>query len=181
MQISTLSFARPLRYSIILALVAMSLALPFAAFADGDAALAGATITIPALNVSTSVVNIPLDPAIGTWNTNSLGGNIGHFEYTPWLGESGNIVLGGHSTDDAGAPSIFYHLEDITVGDAVTISNGSVVQEYVVTGTRFVAISDVSVLYPTGRDIVTLITCAGYNGETGVYDQRLVVTARRVN
>lgn len=181
MQTLSSSFVRFMRCIIILALVTFSLALPFAAFADGDAALAGATITIPALNLSTSVVSIPLDPAIGTWNTNSLGGNIGHFEYTPWLGETGNIVLGGHSTDDEGAPSIFYHLEDIEVGDAVTISNGSVVQEYVVTGKRFVAISDVSVLYPTRNDIVTLITCAGYNGETGVYEQRLVVTARRVD
>ena len=174
------SFGRNIRKIIVLALVLALFALPFAAFADGDA-LASATINIPSLNLSTSVVNIPLDASIGTWNTNSLGSNIGHFEYTPWLGQTGNIVLGGHSTNADGSPSIFYGLDAINVGDTITLSQGATVQDYVVSGKRFVAISDVSVLYPTSSDTVTLITCAGYNDETGTYDQRLVVTARIAN
>ncbi|MBE0690163.1 MAG: class F sortase [Anaerolineae bacterium] len=182
MQTSTFSFTHTFRNIIVLALLATLFALPIAAFADGDAAASGsATISIPSLNLSTTVVSIPLDPNLGTWNTNSLGANIGHFEYTPWLGEHGNIVLGGHSTHDDGTPSIFYRLDAVNVGDTFTISQGTTVQEYLVTGKRFVAISDLSVLYPTNSDTVTLITCAGYNGETGTYEQRLVVTARQVN
>ncbi|MCC6614920.1 MAG: class F sortase [Anaerolineae bacterium] len=174
------SFGLNIRKVIILALVVALFALPIAAFADGDA-LASATISIPSLNLSSSVVNIPLDANIGTWNTNSLGASVGHFEYTPWLGQTGNIVLGGHSTNDDGSPSIFYGLAAINVGDTITLSQGATTQDYVVTGTRFVPISDVSVLYPTNSNTVTLITCAGYNDETGTYDQRLVVTARIAN
>jgi LPXTG-site transpeptidase (sortase) family protein len=137
----------------------------------------GALLTIPALNLSASVVTIPLDASIGTWNTTNLTTSVGHFEYTPWLGEQGNIVIGGHHTLADGTPSVFFELDDVAAGDRIQLSQGDSLLEYEVTRVRSVAISDLSVLYPGSSDVLTLITCAGFNGETGIYERRLVVTA----
>jgi LPXTG-site transpeptidase (sortase) family protein len=137
----------------------------------------GALLTIPALNLSAEVVTIPLDPSIGTWNTTQITTTVGHFEYTPWLGERGNIVIGGHHTLADGTPSVFYDLEAVAVGDRILLSQGDALTEYEVTRVRAVAIGDLSVLYPHNSDSLTLITCAGYNGQTGIYERRLVVTA----
>jgi LPXTG-site transpeptidase (sortase) family protein len=172
------SYLRLLRWhrSLLVAAV-MSLLVASRAFAAEPAP--GALLTIPALDLSAAVVTIPLDASIGTWNTASLGFDVGHFEYTPWVGEGGNIVLGGHHTLADGTPSVFYNLADISRGDTIEVMQGGVTEVYEVTRIRDVAISDLSVL-TTGSDTITLMTCAGYNDDTGNYDRRLVVIATRV-
>jgi LPXTG-site transpeptidase (sortase) family protein len=141
----------------------------------------GARLSIPSIDLDAPIVAIHLNETIGTWDTSQLGDLIGHFQYTPWVTERGNVVLGGHSTDSEGAPSIFYALEDVAIGDFVSVQEGSSTFEYEITGIRYVEISDLTVLYPTRQDTITLITCAGFNTETEVYEQRLVVTARRAD
>jgi LPXTG-site transpeptidase (sortase) family protein len=169
------------RFAACLAAVMILVAvLPSAALAEDSLMAGGATLAIPSINLTASIINAPLDPTIGTWATGHLGSSVGHFEHTPWLGEHGNMVLGGHATNTEGAPSIFYALDQIQVGDSITVSQGGAVQEYVVTGLRLVGLNDLRVLNSTRRDTLTLMTCAGFNGATGTYDLRLVVTARRI-
>lgn len=182
MRITSFSFTQFMRMAaLFIAVVALFALLPSPALADDPLAGNGATLVIPSLSLTTAIVHAPLDASIGTWATGHLGTNVGHFEYTPWLGQTGNVVLGGHSTHPDGTPSVFYALDSIQVGDTIVVTWGNVTAEYAVTGLRFVAIGDLSPLNPTRRDTLTLLTCAGFNGETGVYEQRLVVTARRVS
>lgn len=144
--------------------------------ANGD----GASITIPSLDLSAPIVNLPLDSSIGTWNTSQLGDAVGHFEHTPWLGENGNIVLGGHATDDDGSPSVFYALPAVSVGDLITIQVGDQDVNYIVRRIRSVAVNDLSVLYPSGGETLTLLTCSGFNADTRTYERRLAIVADRV-
>jgi LPXTG-site transpeptidase (sortase) family protein len=158
--------------------VAAVLAFVFAgrAAANGDAA----SIIIPSLDLTAPIVNLPLDNSIGTWNTSQLGDNVGHFEHTPWLGQNGNIVLGGHATDEDGTPSIFYELPGVSVGDLITIRVGDQDVNYLVRRIRSVAINDLSILYPSRGETLTLLTCSGFNPETRTYERRLAIVAERV-
>lgn len=140
----------------------------------------GIALVIPALNVNAPVVNLPLDNSIGTWNTTQLGSNVGHFEYTPWFGENGNVVLGGHATDEEGTPSVFYRLSDLSVGDLVSVRVGDQTVNYAVTRIRSVAVNDLSVLYSSGGETLTLLTCFGYNDETRTYNRRLAIIAEPI-
>jgi LPXTG-site transpeptidase (sortase) family protein len=145
--------------------------------ANGD----GASITIPSLDLTASIVNLPLDSSLGTWNTAQLGDNVGHFQYTPWLGENGNIVLGGHATDEDGTPSVFYALPAVRVGDLITLHVGDQDVNYVVRRVRSVAVNDLSVLYSSSSETLTLLTCSGFNPNTRTYERRLAIVADRVD
>lgn len=144
--------------------------------ASGDAA----SIIIPSLDLTAPIVNLPLDSSIGTWNTAQLGDNVGHFEHTPWLGQNGNIVLGGHATDENGTPSVFYALPAVRVGDLITIRVGGDNVNYIVRRIRSVAVDDLSVLYPSRGETLTLLTCSGFNAETRIYERRLAIVAERI-
>jgi LPXTG-site transpeptidase (sortase) family protein len=182
MHIELSSFTRLTRViALLMAVVAFMALAPSVALADDPLAGGSATLSIPSLGLTAAIVHAPLDASLGTWATGHLGSSVGHFEYTPWLGQRGNIVLGGHATHPDGSPSIFYGLDGVQVGDRVVVTWGSISAEYEVSGLRFAAIGDLSPLSPTRRDTLTLLTCAGFNGETGVYESRLVVTARRIS
>ena len=146
------------------------------ASANGD----GASITIPSLDLTAPIVNLPLDNNLGTWNTAQLGDNVGHFQYTPWLGENGNIVLGGHATAEDGTPSVFYALPALEVGDLITIRVGDQDVNYVVRRIRSVGVNDLSVLYSGSGETLTLLTCSGFNADTRTYERRLAIVADRV-
>jgi sortase A len=142
---------------------------------------APASITIPALNISTSIQEFPL--AGNTWKIDQWDKSIGHLEGTAGLGEPGNIVFAGHSRMPDMSAGIFAGLDKLAVGDTITVSNGSQEWHYTVTEVRSVDYKDVSVVYPTASDQITLITCdvASYNGKNQKYARRVVVVAQRVN
>ncbi len=137
-------------------------------------------IMIPSLDLSAPIVTLPLDQSIGTWDTANLGDNVGHFEYTPWLGDNGNIVLGGHATLEDGSPSIFFTLGYLAVGDIVTIRVSSEDVHYAVRSIRSVAVNDLSILYASRGETLTLLTCSGFNPESRTYERRLAIVAERI-
>jgi sortase A len=85
-------------------------------------------------------------------------------------GQPGNLVLSAHN-DIYG--EIFRYLDQLQPGDEVQIQTLSNVYTYVITGWREVAPTEVSVLAPTPRASLTLISCYPYL----VDDRRIVVTA----
>jgi LPXTG-site transpeptidase (sortase) family protein len=172
-------FSKIMLASVMMAIMTMSLFLPEQASAGDVIPGGGTTLVIPALSLTAPIIPLPLDRSIGTWNTSQLGSSVGHFEHTPWLGENGNVVLGGHATGDDGSPSIFYGLNTLRIGDIITVNEQGAVVSYVVRRIRTVAVTDLSVLYSTGRETLTLITCSGFNDETRTFEQRLVVIAER--
>ena len=107
------------------------------------------------------------------------------YDFTSRPGVGSNAVFSGHV--DAlytGTPgeAVFYNLKDLEQGDSIEVrlADGTV-YEYRVTVRYSVdpTTADVgSIVGPTQREIITLITCGGNLGTE--YDQRLIVLAERV-
>ena len=89
-------------------------------------------------------------------------------------GEVGNAVLSAHN-DIFG--ELFRDLDQLKPGDEIILSSG--VQDYVykVTGTRIVEPTEVSVMEPTARPTVTLISCYPYL----IDSERIIVFAELVD
>jgi sortase A len=85
-------------------------------------------------------------------------------------GENGNVVLSAHN-DIFG--ELFRDLDKLKPGDEVLLSTASRQYTYRVTGLSIVEPTDVSVMEPTARATVTLISCYPYL----VDNQRIVVFA----
>ncbi|MFN2148186.1 MAG: sortase [Anaerolineales bacterium] len=83
-------------------------------------------------------------------------------------GKNGNLVLSAHN-DIYG--EWFRDLDQLSPGDEVVIKTATQVYTYRVTRTRIVSPTDVSVLEPTNKSTITLISCYPYM----VDNQRIVV------
>ena len=136
-----------------------------------------ASLLLPTAGVSASVVEIYLDGE--SWDVRYLGFNAGHLQGTAQFGEPGNVVLAGHVEMADGRPGIFAGIDMLNVGDPAILSLGDAQQRYSVTAIKKVAPDDLSVLYPTQTDRLTLITCDSYNFLQDEYQDRLVIVADR--
>ncbi len=85
-------------------------------------------------------------------------------------GENGNVVLSAHN-DIFG--ELFRDLDQLKPGDEILISTASRQYTYRVTGLSIVEPTDVSVMEPTARATMTLVSCYPYL----VDNQRIVVFA----
>jgi sortase A len=100
----------------------------------------------------------------------ALKRGVGH---TPWSanpGEAGNCVLSAHN-DIFG--EIFRRLAEMELGDEVFVHTSTQVYRYVVKATRIIEKTQVEVMYPTKRPVLTLISCYPYL----VDSKRVVVIA----
>lgn len=145
------------------------------------AAAPEAMLFIPTAGVNTSVVNVYLSGY--SWDVSDLGNRAGHLEGTAWLDDSnGNIGLAGHSERSDGSKGIFASLDQVRIGDPITLKRGSERLKFVVSHVTRVEPDDLSVLYPTSdNQRITLITCNEYNFVQDSYLERLVVMAERVS
>ena len=138
-------------------------------------------LVISKANVGAKVVHVFLDDK-GSWDVSHLGANVGQLEGTAWLNHPGNIGLVGHVELRDGSLGIFAHLKDLKTGDQVLfIESGSAPRVYKVDAIQSVQPDDMSVLYPTANDKLTLITCDDYDFVSNTYFKRTVVTASRVS
>lgn len=133
---------------------------------------ADTTVTIPSLDLSASIVEIPL--TANGWDVSRIGYKVAHLGATSWVGEGGNIVIGGH------VDRIFGSLNDIAIGDTIIITQDGVEYQYQVREKFVVPETDVSVTYATPHEQLTIITCNTYNARTRSYTHRLVVVADRI-
>jgi LPXTG-site transpeptidase (sortase) family protein len=102
---------------------------------------------------------------------------VGHAQYTAGAGDVGNVVLIGHvSSLDAG--SVFHDLHLMQMGDTIFVDSRVASYKYVVSYSKIVARSDVSVASWTPDRSLTLITCAGsWVPAIDDYASRLVIRA----
>jgi sortase A len=119
-------------------------------------------IVIPAINVDALIVEGD------TWEQLKLG--VGHHLHTANPGERGNMVLSAH--DDIYG-EIFRRLSDLELRDEVTIYADEQPYRYIVTAKQIVEPTEVNVMAPTTKPVVTLITCYPYMVDT----HRIVVIA----
>lgn len=97
-------------------------------------------------------------------------------------GEKGNVVIGGHSSNNvfnAGAYKyVFVNLKRLDVGDVFYLNyNGQRYTYKVTTARKIITPKDISVLAPTSKPTVTLFTC----DPPGTNVNRLIVRAEQVD
>lgn len=102
----------------------------------------------------------------------TLSEALGHMEETVLPGESGNCIIAGHRNYSFGLH--FNRLNEVAVGDEITITTKQGVYTYTVTKIKVVEPTDLSVLSQTEDATLTLITC------TPIYvaTHRLIVIAQ---
>lgn len=137
-----------------------------------------ASLSIPTAGVTAEVVAVYLDGI--SWDVHELGPYAGHLEGTAWFGQPGNIALAGHVEMPDGRPGIFARLENLDAGDPIILTLDGNEQRYQVTEVKRVEPDDLSVLYPSTTDKLTLITCDDYSFVQNTYLERVVVIAERV-
>jgi sortase A len=130
---------------------------------------AGSTIAmleIPRLGLSTIVVEGAEEREL------KLGP--GHIRGTPLPGGGGNVGVAGHRD------TVFLPLRSIRVNDAIKVVAHEQEYEYRVVSTKIVGPRNVQVLYPTGRETLTLVTCYPFDF-IGAAPQRFIVRADCTN
>jgi len=108
---------------------------------------------------------------------------LAHFKGTPLPGDGGNSFVYGHSAvlsffnRHSNLPeTIFTRLENVDIGDSVTVRKGTEEIQYVVRNKRIVPEDDFSILKTQGdKETLTMMTC----WPLGVGTKRLVVVAER--
>jgi LPXTG-site transpeptidase (sortase) family protein len=138
-----------------------------------------ASIFIPAAGIFAPVIRVYLDGV--SWNVDNLGTNVGHLEGTAWMGSgTGNIVLSGHVEMRDGSAGVFASIDDLNAGDLIVLTEGTEARNYAVTEVYTVAPDDLSPVYPSTTDRLTLITCDGYDFLRNAYTERVIVVAERI-
>lgn len=136
------------------------------------------SIFIPTAGVWSNVIQAYLDN--GNWDISNLRSNAGHLEGTAWVDQPGNTVISGHVELANGRSGVFGALEDIVVGDVITVISEGLEYNYVVIETYHTVPTDLAPLRPTTDSRLTLITCNSYDIVTNAYRERLIVVAERV-
>jgi LPXTG-site transpeptidase (sortase) family protein len=132
-------------------------------------------LLIPAAQVYSEIVEVYLDNE--GWNVADLANRVGHLEGTSQPGRPGNVVLVGHIELQDGSAGVFSRVGDLRVGDVVIVYLPGGEADYVVKNVLEIDAVDLSALYPTGADRITLITCTDYNIISNSYYKRIVVIA----
>lgn len=133
------------------------------------------TIFIPNAGVVAPIVTLFVEN--GQWDVDGLGPRVGHLQRTPWLNQPGNIVLAGHVEMQDGRVGVFSTLGNLQPGDDIVLTEQQVDYRYAVREVKYVQPTDLSVLYSTDSDTLTLITCSDFNFLEQAYARRLVVIA----
>lgn len=137
-------------------------------------------LSVPSIGLVTKVVPAGLINRAGqvTWEVPPFV--VGHAEGTAGAGAPGNAVLMGHITS-RNLGNVFINLDKVQVGDMLAVFSGDRQFNYRVVEVKAVPRTDVSVVAPTERPTVTLITCTGtWLPLISDYSHRLVVRAELV-
>lgn len=137
------------------------------------------TLTIAKINVHVPVIYEPSTQE-ATIQT-ALQNGVVHYGNTAVPGQTGNVAIFGHSSNDWWEPGnfkfVFVLLDKLSPGDQITMDYASKRYTYEVTGSQVVEPTNVGVLNPTATPTLTLITCT----PPGTSLRRLVVTAKQTS
>jgi len=136
---------------------------------------------MPSISLRAEVVPAKLVPTDGglTWEVPAF--KAGHAEASAGAGETGNAVLFGHVVSKH-LGNVFKDLDKIRVGDRVQVLSERQEFDYEVVDVREVDRTDVSVVQPTAKPSISLITCTGlWLPPVRDFAKRLVVRAELIN
>jgi sortase A len=106
-------------------------------------------------------------------DTTTLRRAVGHITATGLPGQPGNVGIAGHRD------SFFRPLKHVLQRDVITFTTLSGEYRYRVVSTRVVSPSDVTVLDPSGTEVLTLVTCYPFYF-VGSAPDRFIVRAERI-
>ncbi|MEP6988772.1 MAG: sortase, partial [Chloroflexota bacterium] len=93
-----------------------------------------ANLSAPTVGINANIVDVYMDGT--SWDVSELGNNIGHLQGTGWFGQTGNIGLAGHVEMADGSTGIFRNIDKMAKGDPITLSLGTIQQNYQVTDVK---------------------------------------------
>src|SRR5687767_6841681 len=121
------------------------------------------------------IERLGLKAAIGEGERPSvLRRGVGHLPDSAWIGQGGNVALAGHRD------TVFRSLRKIRTGDVIEIVTAERSVLYRVDKTAVVSPDDLTVLAPSGRSTLTLITCYPFSF-FGSAPDRFIVRAREIS
>lgn len=109
-------------------------------------------LSIPSVDITTTIAELPLNGI--SWDMTNAENNAGHLEGTANIGE-GNTTIAGHT------PGVFERLRDIQIGDIIIIETNGQSYSYIVTEIGITTPNDLTPIYPSQNNEITLITCEG--------------------
>ena len=130
-------------------------------------------LKIPTLDLELPIVGVPLT-AEG-WDVTWLGDQAGYLEGTAYPTWAGNTAITAHVWDADNTPGSFVDLHTLKHGDQIIIHAWGQRYVYEVRTLTKVSPEDLSVLPHSEYDVLTLITCQGFDDTSGEYDWRLAV------
>ncbi len=140
---------------------------------------AQARILIPSINVNAAIKDMGLTPE-GAMAVPDSNVDTGWFSYGTRPGETGSAVIGGHN-DWNNAAGVFYRLEELSIGDVITVVDAQGVSTlFVVRETRMYNPTDdaTGIFTSASGAHLNVITCSGvFDATTNSYTKRFVVFA----
>lgn len=131
---------------------------------------------IPKINVDAPII-WQVDPAV---MLEKLRAGITHYNGTSLPGQSGNVVITGHSSnfwwDPGQYKQVFALLDQLAIGDKIVLTSQKQFYIYEVEKTLVVNPGQIEVLNPTDHSILTLLTCT----PVGTTINRLIVQAKQI-
>lgn len=136
---------------------------------------APAKIEIPKLGLSARIVN-PTTTDVASLDAELLNGAV-HYPTSANLGETGNVVLFGHSSYlpivGNQAYKTFNGIQKLVAGDAVTVYSSGTAYTYRVRSVSKVSANDGTIPLAVAGKVLTLSTCDSFGAKT----DRFVVVA----
>ncbi len=130
---------------------------------------------IPSLGIEIPIVGVPL--TLHGWDVRWLGDNAGYLHSTAFPTWWGNTVITAHVWNFNNHPGPFFKLGSLQKGDQIIIHAWDLMHIYHVSDVKQVRPDALRALAHEEKDVLTLLTCQGYNQSSHHYDWRLAVQA----
>ena len=132
-------------------------------------------LNIPQLGINAAIVGVP--QGAGGWDVRWLGEDAGFLEGTAFPTTAGNTVITAHVWDADNSAGLFAGIYRLEYGERFSIVYGGTRYTYEVRSNDLMSPASSAPLAHEDLDWVTLITCQGFDPDTGLYRFRRVVRA----
>ena len=136
-------------------------------------------LEIPTLDVEMPIMGVPL--TTDGWDVSWLGEAAGYLEGTAYPTWAGNTAITAHVWDADNQAGPFVDLHTLQHGDEIIIHAWGQRYIYEVRAITEFRPDDLRALPHSEYDMLTLITCQGFDEASGEYDWRLAVKAVLIN
>jgi LPXTG-site transpeptidase (sortase) family protein len=153
----------------------MTVDLPKQPAEKGYSKMGNFRLEIPSLGLELPIVGVPLSE--DGWDVRWLEGQAGWLHGTAFPTWVGNTAITAHVWDANNQPGSFVDLDTLQHGDEIVIHAWGLTHTYEVRGVKQVRPDDLRALPHEDYDVLTLLTCQGFDESEGTYDWRLVVRA----